>query len=327
MKEKELDDLAVIAEVASMYYEFDIPQNLIAERMFYSKAKVSRLLKKAREYGIVEININYPIQRVSILETMLTETFGLKDSIVIRNYPEHNNPEIRLKRLGKIAAGYLDNLLEDGDTIGIAWGRTLYQMVSSMKPDHPKKICIIQLMGAATEGYNMDLDAPSLIRIMAEKYKGVYMPLYAPLYVGNSLIKQALEKEPLIYKTLQAGKKANYIVTGIADFTADKTISWAGYLTPPKMEEYIKRGAVGFICGHFIDRNGRNVLPDIESNMVGISLEDLKRNQHVIAVAGGVDKALATYAALKGGYINCLITDVYIAEKIIAIHQGASVHS
>ena len=108
MKEKESDELAVIAEVASMYYEHDIPQNVIAEKMFFSRAKVSRLLKKAREQGIVEIIIRFPLERVVTLERTLCEVFGLKDAVVIKNYPENNNANTRLSRLGKIAGEYLD---------------------------------------------------------------------------------------------------------------------------------------------------------------------------------------------------------------------------
>lgn len=320
MEEKELDDLAVLAEVASMYYEYGIPQNEIAKRMFYSKAKVSRILKRAKECGIVEITIKYPIQRVGLLETQLREVFGLKDAVVIRNYPEHNNPDIRLKRLGKIAADYLDGLLKDGDTVGLSWGRTLYQMVSSMNPKDSKKIRIVQLMGAAADGYDVDLDSPSLIRMMSEKYRATYLPLYAPLYVGNPLIKKALEKEPLIDKTIQVGKRARYIVTGIADLNHDSTISWAGYMNHEMIEHALKQGAMGYICGHFITQSGSPALPELEHNVVGISLDGLRKNPNVIAVAGGVDKALATYSAICGGYINCLITDVYIAEKIMECH-------
>lgn len=318
-KDKELDDMAIIAEIASMYYEYDIPQYEIARRLFYSKAKVSRLLKRARDTGIVEINIRYPIQRAGLLEHELIEALGLRDAVVIRNYPEHNNPEVRLKRLGKMAAEYLDKLILEGDTVGLGWGRTLYQMVESMNPEKPRNIRVIQLMGAASDGYHTNLDSPSLIRSMAEKYKGSYTPLYAPLYVGNPLVKQSLVKEPLIAKALSEGTNVKYIVTGVADFTGDKTISWAGYMDRKRREEYEERGAVGFICGHFIDRNGRNILPEVENNLVGITLADIKRNEYVIAVAGGVNKALATYAAIRGGYIKTLITDKYIAEKLLTM--------
>ena len=46
-----------------------------------------------------------------------------------------------------------------------------------------------------------------------------------------------------------------------------------------------------------------------------------KTAKAVIAVSGGVDKAHATYAALKGNYIHCLITDEFIAEKILRLHE------
>lgn len=318
MKDKESDDLAVIAEVASMYYEHDIPQNIIAKKMFFSRSKVSRLLKKARELDIVEITIKYPLERVVTLEKEIIELFHLENAIVIKNYPEHNSAETRLKRLGKITAEHLDDLLEDGDSVGLAWGRTLGQMVNEMKPKIEKKIRVVQLTGASADGYNSALDSPYLVRKMAEKYGGTYSQIYAPLFVENKIVKQSLVKEVIIAKALDEARNAKYIVTGIADFASgDNLISWAGYLTKKRKDTLIQKGAVGFICGHFLNRHGHKIFDDVENNLIGITLEDLKAAKHVIAVSGGVDKALATYAALKGEYINCLITDEYIAQKVI----------
>ena len=320
MKDKDCDDLAIIAEVASMYYENDIPQNMIAKKMFFSRSKVSRLLKKAREKEIVEIIIKYPLERVFALEKEICETFGLDNAIVIKNYPEHNSTENRLKRLGKIAAEYLDELLVEGDTVGLAWGRTLAQMVNEMKPKHEKNIRVIQLTGAAADGYNAMLDSPYLVRKMAEKYQGTYSQIYAPLFVENAIVKKSLIKEVIISKALNEAKNAKYIVTGIADFSmGDSTVSWAGYLTPAKKEDLIKKGAVGFMCGHFLNRYGNKILDDVENNLIGVTLEDLKKAPHVIAVSGGVDKTMATIAALRGQYVNCLITDEFIASKIIEL--------
>ena len=58
----------------------------------------------------------------------------------------------------------------------------------------------------------------------------------------------------------------------------------------------------------------------LEKNIIGIQLDQIRKNQNVIAIAGGVDKARAIHAALVGGYINYLITDSKIAEKILSFH-------
>ena len=85
------------------------------------------------------------------------------------------------------------------------------------------------------------------------------------------------------------------------------------------MKDLIKKGAVGYICGYFLDKNGNRLNDPINDKIVGISFEDLKNAPHVIVVAGGVDKTRAIYAALEGRIIDSLITDSRIAEKLLAL--------
>ena len=58
----------LLAEVASLYYELDLGQSEIGKRLGLSRVKVYRLLKKAREVQIVQITINWPIERDGSLE-------------------------------------------------------------------------------------------------------------------------------------------------------------------------------------------------------------------------------------------------------------------
>ena len=53
--------------------------------------------------------------------------------------------------------------------------------------------------------------------------------------------------------------------------------------------------------------------------MIGIDHESLKRIDTVIRVAGGAVKAQAIYGALKGGYIDILITDEVAARRMLAM--------
>ncbi len=315
---KNEDSLVIIAEVASMYYEKNISQNEIAKKMYFSKAKVSRLLRKAKELGVVEFKVKYPIERITSLENNICQLFGLKESIIIRNYPEHNDSDVRIKRLGKAAAQYIVKKLHDGMVIGLSWGKTLNQMVNEIQINEKKDITVVQAMGASADSYDEQTNAMNLVRKMVQACGGVPVLLYAPLFVENNIVKKALVKERIIAKTLDKAKKMDYLVTGIADLRmGDCAISWAGYLDKKRKQEISLRGAVGFFCGHFIDENGLPILGDEEDNIIGVSLADIKKIPNVVAVAGGIDKSVATYAALKGGYITCLITDEFIAEKLI----------
>ena len=312
------DELAVIAEIARMYYVEGLSQLEIANMLFFSKAKVSRALRIAREENIVEFHINYPLNRSRVLETELKRKFGLKEALVVTDLYDNQNTDISIKRIGEMTASYLDEILKDGDTIGLSWGRTMYQVVRQLNPKSSRNIQVVQLVGNATNSYNLDMDATTLVQGMAQAFKGTTAKLYAPMFVNSDIVRAELLKEPIIQQTMEKIRTVDYALTGIADVSVDRPCStWAGYLTEEKKQELVKKGAVGYICGYFLDRNGKKLPDPINQKIVGISFEDLKNVPHVIAVAGGLDKTHAIYAALKGKLIHCLITDSRIAEKLL----------
>jgi DNA-binding transcriptional regulator LsrR (DeoR family) len=69
------------------------------------------------------------------------------------------------------------------------------------------------------------------------------------------------------------------------------------------------KGAVGDIICHFIDKDGNLVDTDIDSRLVSLELDTLTQLENVVGVAAGRHKVAAITAALKGGYLDILITD------------------
>ena len=314
------DELAVIAEIARMYYMEGLSQQDIANMLFFSKAKVSRALRIAREENIVQFHINYPSSRSTVLETELKRRFGLEESRVVTDLYDNLNAEISIKRIGKVAASYLDEILKDGDSIGVSWGRTIYQTVRQLEPASPRKIQVIQLVGNSTNDYKVDMDVSALVQERARAFQGTTARLFAPMHVNSDIVRKELLKEPIIQETMMKIRTADYLLTGIADVSVEHPMNtWAGYMTETQMKELIKKGAVGYICGYFLDKNGNRLNDPINDKIVGISFEELKNAPHVIVAAGGVDKTQAIYAALKGKIINTLITDSRIAEKLLAM--------
>lgn len=314
------DEWAVIAEISRMYYVEGMSQQTIADMLFFSKAKVSRALRMAREENIVEFHINYPSSRSTVLEAELVRRFGLQQARVVTDLNDNLNTDIAIKRIGKLAASYLDELLKDGDSIGVAWGRTIYQTVRQLEPTSPRNIQVVQLVGNSTNDYKVDMDVSTLVQEMAKAFHGTTARLFAPMHVNSDIVRKELLKEPIIQETMQKIRQADYLLTGIADVSVGRPMgTWAGYMTEEKMNELIKKGAVGYICGYFLDKNGNKLSDPINDKIVGISFEELRGAPNVIVAAGGLDKTQAIYAALKGKIINTLITDSRIAEKLLAM--------
>ena len=63
----------LLAQIAFMYYEQELTQNEIAAQLGLSRVKVYRLLKQAKIEQVVQININWPIERDPELERALAK--------------------------------------------------------------------------------------------------------------------------------------------------------------------------------------------------------------------------------------------------------------
>ena len=323
MRQFEEDELSVIAEIARMYYVEGMSQLEIAELLFFSKAKVSRALKIAREQNIVEFHINYPLKQSTLLEVELKRKFGLVDAVVVTDLYNNQTAAVSIKRIGEMGAAYLDRILQDGDRVGLSWGRTMHQLVSQMKPERPKKIQVVQLVGSSTEGYATELETPTLVQEMAKAYQGAYALLYAPMYIENDIVRKELMKERVIQSTLEKIRSVNYIVTGIADVaTHERAVTWMGFLSENKKQDLIRKGAVGYMCGYFFDKDGQKLNDRINDRIIGIQFDEIMRVPNVIAVAGGIDKTHAIHAAIKGKLVNRLITDSRIAEKLLSMEDS-----
>jgi DNA-binding transcriptional regulator LsrR (DeoR family) len=81
-------------------------------------------------------------------------------------------------------------------------------------------------------------------------------------------------------------------------------------------EDLRERGAVGDICFRFFDAGGRAVDSPLDARVLGIAPERLHAIPRRIGVAGGDQKYPAVRAALRGGWINVLITDAASAHRL-----------
>ena len=132
---------------------------------------------------------------------------------------------------------------------------------------------------------------------------------------------RAIENEPSVQQILNMTTLSQLSVVGIGGMDEEATIVTNGMLSSNDFLLLSMKGAVGDILCHFIDQNGNLVSSEIEGRLISTSLDTLKTLENTIGVAAGENKVKAILAALRGKYLDILITDEHTASSILAIND------
>jgi len=81
----------------------------------------------------------------------------------------------------------------------------------------------------------------------------------------------------------------------------------------------LKGKVVGDICGRFFDIHGQEISSAFEKRLIGINLKSIQNAKYAIALAGGADKAAPLLGAIRGKWINGLISDEQTVHSILAL--------
>ena len=295
-----------------LYYEDGMTQGEIADTMGVSRATVNSYLADAREKGIVTIALE-PARLASLtVAQQLKSHFGLVDCLVV---PSDESGRPLIDRLGAAGAQALPSLLKAGDTVAIAWGRTVLAVGESVKGRPLQDMTVVQATGGmnATFAYTPELCAAKLADALAARC----VNLTAPAVVATPQLRSLLLDEPLLKEQFSTLRQANRIIFGVSSLRPNSTIHTSGLLEPASLQHYLAHGVAGVVAGRFIDERGRPVPGPLDDRIIGISLDSLSLIRTRIGIAGGFDKVPALLAALRGGYINVLITDAETGRGIL----------
>jgi DNA-binding transcriptional regulator LsrR (DeoR family) len=317
---KEADRRRLLIHVAKLYYNENLSQNEIAEQISVSRSNISKMLQSARDMKIVEIHINETTTEGIELGNELTRTFDLNFAEVVPFTPDQEELKTAM---GKAAARYLEDRLENSTTIGISWGSTLYQVVEHLRPKPSTRIDVVQLMGGIG-ARNLSIDGVQLAYKLSEKLGGRCIVIHAPLFVQNREAKEILLKEPEIARAVKAAGGVDLALLGIgSSFPESSALIRAGYISKQETEIIRRQGAVGNILGRQITVHGELCPIEMNDKVIGLDTEGLTKIPLRIGVAGGSDKADVILGTLRKGFINGLITDESAAFKILSIHREA----
>ncbi len=309
----EKEKLTKIIEVARLYYQLDYSQQEIAKKLDVSRPTVSRLLKQAKDTGIVEVKIHNPVEAGEVLTERLKEKFGLNE-VIIASVSEYDHTLIK-RHLGEVAASYLNKVVKDDDLIATSWGTTVYELATKLKPKPVKNTKVVQLNGGVSHSETKTY-ASEIIHLFGEAFNTQTFLLPLPAIVDHIVVKQAIEADRHIHKILELGKQANIAVFSVGTPVVDSVLLQAEYFSKEE-QHLIQSKAVGEICSRFFDENGEICVENLNNRTIGIELDELSKKEKSILVAGGSKKVKAIYGALKGKYANVLITDEQTASLLI----------
>lgn len=314
-----LDELRLITKVSRMYYEQGLRQSDIAAQLGLSQPTISRIFKRAREEGIIRISVNVPPGVNADLEDALIRTYALRDAVVVDCITDEDD-RILNQDLGRAAAYFLETCLQDGEIIGISsWSSALLAVVDAMRPVPGRQgIQVVQILGGIGNP-SAEVHANRLSSRLADLLGGTAVYLPAPGVVGSEAALQVLMQDPYVQEAMAMFDKLTTALVGIGSIEPSKLITSSGNIFSEEERALLrKHGAVGDILVRFYNANGVPVQTPFAKRVVAMQLEQLRSVPRSIGVSGGRRKYEAILGALRGRWVNTLVTDRCTAERLLA---------
>jgi DNA-binding transcriptional regulator LsrR (DeoR family) len=305
----------LLAKVGALYYLRGQTQQQIADRLRVSRPTVSRLLKEARNRGIVQITVAHVDGLALDVEGKLEEAFGLREAVVTDVDTGNLLPS-----LGAAAADYLDRVLASGSVVGLTWGTTLREMVKAVAPRRTEGVTVVQTLGGVGPPL-AEAHAADLPRRLARSLGADLQLLQAPGIVASEAARKVLTADAQIRAGLAALPTMTVAFVGIGALTTNPILNGGALAAeldlPPTLAAELEAGeAVGDVALRFFDADGRPVPTSLDGRIVGVDLDTLGGVDCVVGVAGGPEKLAAIRAALRGGHVDVLVTDERTARAL-----------
>lgn len=236
--------------------------------------------------------------------------FGLSTAIVVTT-TEDSGVSVR-QQVGRIAARYVTEIIEEGDVVGLACSRTLFDMTRAL--GGLPMVTVVQLTGVYTGG--VEENSVERVRRMASMAHGPVYPIYAPLVVDDATTARGLRNQPQVADAMKQYRHLTKALVAIGSWDPPDSLL---YDSLPKSARAAlrKKGARAECCARLVDGDGNSV-PDLVSEVIAITAEELRKVPEVIAVAAGTGKTEAIRAVLTGGFVNALVTDAAVARGLLA---------
>ncbi|WP_455274736.1 sugar-binding transcriptional regulator [Rhizobium herbae] len=302
----------ILHKAAWLYYTHGLRQDEVAQRLNISRASVATYLRRARETGIVNIATSTQLFADDILARQLEDALGLTSVWIV---PEDRQAMDPTAEMPVVAAAVFLELINKGDRVGVAWGRTVYHLADVMPYADLQGVTVVQLCGNLGAPYSYRPD--QCTTEIARRLNAEGINVYAPLVLSSEQLAEALRAEPVIREqmaTISDCQLALYSVGGIED---DSHLVKCGALTPEEIHALGETGAAGVIAGQIIDRDGQWLDCAHNRRCISADLDSIRAIGKRMMVVQEDGKFEPLVAAIKGGFASHLVVTTSMARRLL----------
>jgi DNA-binding transcriptional regulator LsrR (DeoR family) len=315
MNGENFENMRLTARVLTLYYEQGRNQSQVAAELGLSTAKVNRLIKQAKDQGLVEIKIHTPFATAFDLEDRLKSSFGVQDAVIVPQVSD--DPAAQMTAIGRAGATRLLQSLRDGDVICISGGKAVYEVVKATEPKAKFDVVVVPATGGVQGLYHTDVNF--LASELAGRLGGRAYQLHAPIFVDSAEEKRALLAMRQIGEVIDRARSADIALVGVGGVIPG-TSSFFDLLSSSDSERdriIENEAARGDLFGHLFDENGQSCAPDLSDRLIGVDIGDVRKVPLSIGVAAGGQKVKPLSGVLRGGYLKALVTDEPTASSVL----------
>ena len=311
-------DPELLAKAARLYFLDDRSQDDVAAILGTTRSNVSRMVRQARNLGIVEIRIVAPAQRDHELELALRDRYPLADARVLEVGAE---TEV-LAGVGRLAAHWLDETLRDGQVVALSWGHSLQAMVRAVDLAR-RDVEVVQLVGGLS-ALDSAVTGQELVRELSERIGARHRYLHAPALFGSAEALTLLRRSrPSPARWTRPSGPTWRSSASAPPASAPRGRCWTRSpsarpsgppSTPPGPSATSAVASTTCPAGRC-----RSV---VNQRVLAVTLDDLRAIPTVAGIAAGPEKALGILGALRGGIIDVLICDQQAARSVLRLDGG-----
>ncbi|MBQ9353677.1 sugar-binding transcriptional regulator [Phyllobacterium sp.] len=308
----------IIHKAAWLYYTHGLRQDEVAKHLDISRASVAMYLRRAREIGIVTISTSTELFSDDVLARETEDALGLETVWIIPEDRQAFNPSVEMP---VVAAAAFIELINKGDRVGVAWGRTVYHIADVMPYADLQGVAVVQLCGNLGAPYSYRPD--QCTTEIARRLNAEGINLYAPLVLSSERLAEELRREPVVREQLLAitdCQLALYSVGGIED---DSHLVKCGAITAAEMHALGQAGAAGVIAGQLIDVDGQWLDCAHNRRCISADLDSIRKIPKRMLVVQEDSKYEPLVAAIKGGFASHLMITASMAKRLLKRAKGA----
>jgi DNA-binding transcriptional regulator LsrR (DeoR family) len=310
-----MSEFEQLVRASRLYYDLGETQHAIAEQLGVTRPQVSRLLKRARAEGIVEIRIVDRTAVESPAGDVLQSRFGL-DAVHLA--PSVAGPEELTRRMvGRLGAEVLRGAIRTGTMVGIGDGVSVAAVAAALEEAAtPVTVTVVPLCG----GHWSTGTEREPYRRVADALGGQPRGLMSPGLVDDAATQRALVAHAGVKAIIDLWDRLDVALFGIGGPT------WSAVLVGDEVQRQLAADeAVGEVLVAPFDLDGRFVCPALRERVIAFDARRLPRVPVSIGVASGVAKVRPMLGALRAGIVRTLVTDVATAEAVVSLDARGSV--